>query len=187
MKPKKVINLTMGGFISFFGGLNSLEAQELDKVHSILPKLENIIYVLDSVACGPDSSYWQTPKETFERCSGNCVDLSIYFKDELDKEGIESQLAVGKLERRSKNRHMWIQAFLDGEEYVIECTGGGAIYNKDSLRNLENGPKYIYSNTRTKHITDKVKDYYDRTGDVLDIKGFEPLGKALPLLTSQKF
>jgi hypothetical protein len=162
------------------------KAKELERIQPILPVLENFKSIPDSVTYGkPDTSYLQTPQETKERGAGNCFDLTILFNEVLDSAGIENKIAVGEyIGKNVRGRHAWIET----PYHIIESTGKGAIYDRDSIRNLENGPKYIYSNIDQKgRITNHIREYYDRTGIILDIKGFEPFGKALPLSTSPEF
>jgi hypothetical protein len=196
--------------------LNSAKAQEANIINNDSVRIENKNYLsdhekvsrnfykLEDILYDPDELlnertnfeydpydscffYWQNPDETFRRGKGNCSDKSIYFQDELKKEGIETQLIYGKYSPKDYWKHMWLEGKLDGKDCIIECSGNGKIIDKDSLENVPGNKLYRKNNVNIEYVTKEMRDYYDRNKEVLDIKGFEDLQKILPLLTSPEF
>ncbi len=84
--------------------------------------LDNFRYTTDLKGAHGQQDSWQTARETCVYGNGDCEDTSIFMVDWLISRGIEARVAIGM--EASGGGHAWCVARIDGEEYLIETTGG---------------------------------------------------------------
>ena len=72
---------------------------------------------------------WQTPNETSQRQTGNCVDKAIYLNELLKRDGYDSELAFGIVRRLNGDAgHAWV--VLD-EDTILDPTDGWVTQTDD--------------------------------------------------------
>lgn len=112
--------------------------------------------------------YLQTPKETDSLKKGNCFAKTAYEFDLLNKKGLKTRIAVGKINRGDTLFHSWLEYIAGGEKFIIECSKNGAIHKRDNLQK----DKYIYAMLGDVLI-EKIKDFEERSGMKLDFKNYD--------------
>ncbi|MEM7146282.1 MAG: transglutaminase-like domain-containing protein [Verrucomicrobiota bacterium] len=65
---------------------------------------------------------WQLPGETYASGRGDCEDTSILLADALISAGYPARVAIGR--NRRVGEHAWCVVRVDGEQYLLETTGG---------------------------------------------------------------
>lgn len=86
--------------------------------------LKDFTYTLDMEGANGHQDTWQTASETASFRNGDCEDTSIFMADWLISRGIEARVAFGLV--YPGEGHAWCVARIDGEEYILESTGGVA-------------------------------------------------------------
>lgn len=136
--------------------------EQLEAIKSLEPLVKSIKYTSDSVQNEYD--YWQSPKETLEKMTGDCEDKAILVNDSLKKMGIETKLCFGKRRKSSVLNHFWVEF----GDYIIESSKVIEIYRRDSLDKMNS--EIIYKKINSEYPKIKVKEYEKRNGVKLDFK-----------------
>ena len=141
-------------------------------IRGCLNKVAEINYLND------ENDYWQNPKETIKKGTGDCEDKAIYFKSLIDRKGIGSKLVFGKLSEKDKSNHVWNEIDIGEKTYVIESANKGKIFDKDSLEKInefysykgKKGIKYLFSKD-FKYLEGEINGYEKRNRVRLEFKG----------------
>lgn len=76
-----------------------------------------------------DEDYWQMPWETDKLGTGDCEDYAIYLYDQLNRNGIKSEIVVGKMTgANDEGFHAWIEYKDNGESIILDPTSNLKIY-----------------------------------------------------------
>ncbi|MDP7289077.1 MAG: transglutaminase-like domain-containing protein [Phycisphaerae bacterium] len=124
------------------------------QLHSAMQTAATIKYADDE---GED--YWQSPRETIARGTGDCEDQAIYLHHLLAEKGIRSEVTFGAEDlTHLKSGHAWVEYPLEGDAWVLDPTR-----RMMTLRsNLKKHQYYTARNlTRIRH---KLQIYMTRTG-----------------------
>lgn len=84
--------------------------------------LTDFTYTKDMKGTNGHQDTWQTAAETALFRNGDCEDTSIFMADWLISRGIDARVAFGLV--YPGEGHAWCVARVDGEEYILESTGG---------------------------------------------------------------
>lgn len=84
------------------------------------------IGAIQYTTAGSAREIWQTARETEMLRHGDCEDSSILLADWLLSRGFEARVALGHYTGPGAGGHAWVVVRLDGEEYLLEPTQGGA-------------------------------------------------------------
>lgn len=136
------------------------------EIKDSFPRLKDIEYIKVLEYYG--WYYWQTPKETDGLKKGNCLAKTIFEWDYLNKRGIKTRIAVGKLNRNDTIFHSWLEYIAGGEKFIIECSLEGHIYKRANLPE----DKYAYFKLSDAFL-EKIKDFEERSGMKLDFKNYD--------------
>jgi predicted transglutaminase-like cysteine proteinase len=116
----RVTDLLKGyeGLAVFQPGMSKF--QEMMAIWSAV--LTDFTYTKDMKGANGHQDTWQTASETASFRNGDCEDTSIFMADWLISRGIDARVAFGLLS--PGEGHAWCVARVDGEEYILESTGG---------------------------------------------------------------
>jgi hypothetical protein len=69
--------------------------------------------------------YWQTPRETRERGTGDCEDLAFLLEDEAHKRGLDITVQFGKAHVSNTTFHAWNEVLTaDGKRVIMDALLG---------------------------------------------------------------
>jgi transglutaminase-like putative cysteine protease len=88
--------------------------------------LTNCRYVDDMEQFGY-REVWQLGEETYQTRQGDCEDLAILLADWLEAAGFEARVVLGDTDGSG---HAWVVWRQDGQEYLLEATGGRGNYRR---------------------------------------------------------
>ncbi|MDP6636901.1 MAG: transglutaminase-like domain-containing protein [Phycisphaerae bacterium] len=103
--------------------------------------------------------YWQSPKETIARGTGDCEDQAIYLHHLLLKKGLRSEVTFGVEDlSHLKSGHAWVEYPIEGDAWVLDPT-------RRLMRLRSNLKKHqYYTALDQKRIRHKLMAYMTRTG-----------------------
>ena len=91
--------------------------------------LTQIQYVKDETHYGR-AEVWQLAQQTYRLQRGDCEDTAILLADWLAATGHQARVVLGE---QSGVGHAWVVLRTDSRHYILETTGGIAVYRKRPL------------------------------------------------------
>lgn len=108
-----------------------LHREEPSKIYAIRGTPEEIMHEVHKRIKykSEDEDYWQMPWETDKLGTGDCEDYAIYLYDQLNRNGIKSEIVVGKMTgANDEGFHAWIEYKDNGESIILDPTSNLKIY-----------------------------------------------------------
>lgn len=167
---KNLIGILLASSLFFNPSFKKNESLKRDKfynaVEETLKETSKIDYKYDSLNVNDPRDYWQTPKETLDRRTGDCEDF-LFLEDSLlrDKE-IKAKLRMGYKKATSENFHGWAEYRFLGRIYLIDPTENLFVDKEKFIK--ENKSGFIYEPKKHNNLKNKIKNYYKRTGRKLN-------------------
>jgi len=115
--------------------------------------------------------FWQNPKITATKKSGDCEDQAIYFQYLLYQRGVMSEVVFGKMNQSDLTYHAWVECKIYNITFLIDPTN----YVFSDKRFLQ--PNMYVRTDFNFHIFKKVDEYQKENNVILNLSYNDVINK----------